>query len=344
MTFTIVEADRPLRGVLVGAGFIGGQWAPELLAHPGTELVGWVDVAEDRARTAAAELGLDGLPVSASLTALLDGEEPDFIVNCTVPQAHHEVTVTALRRGVSVLSEKPMAVTLEEARSMVAAADEARRLFAVNQNRRYMRSLVAFRRTVAELGPLGLLTSEFFMPYREGRFLHTLEHPLLQDMAIHLFDAARAVSGADPVSVYCESFRPGWTWYPGACSATAIFEMTGGLRYTFTGSWSAPGHPTSWTGTWRAAGTLGTACWDGAGDPTAEAAKGHVVRSYKQEADPFPGRRRYTGLAEGLEEFVTGLRTGRPPQGDCHDNIRSLAMVTAALESARSGTRVPIAI
>ncbi|TMR97936.1 Gfo/Idh/MocA family protein [Nonomuraea basaltis] len=344
MTFKTIEEDRPLRAVVVGAGFIGGQWAPELLAHPGTELVGWVDVAEDRARAAAAELGLDDLPVSSSLTAVLDGEEPDFIVNCTIPQAHHEVTVTALRRGVSVLSEKPMAVTLDEARSMVNAADEAGRLFAVNQNRRYMRSLVAFRRTVADLGPLGLLTSEFFMPYRGAPFLATLEHPLLQDMAIHLFDAARAVSGADPVSVYCESFRPAWTWYPGACSATAIFEMTAGLRYTFTGSWSAPGRPTSWTGTWRAAGTRGTACWDGDGDPAAGAAKGQVLRPYKQEADPFPGRRRYTGLAEGLQEFVTGLRTGRPPQGDCHDNIRSLAMVTAALESARTGARVPIAV
>ncbi|TMR08988.1 hypothetical protein ETD86_45380, partial [Nonomuraea turkmeniaca] len=76
------------------------------------------------------------------------------------------MTVTALRRGVSVLSEKPMSVTLVEARSMVNVADEARRLFAVNQNRRFMPGLVAFRRTVAELGPLGLMTSEFFMPYR----------------------------------------------------------------------------------------------------------------------------------------------------------------------------------
>ncbi|MEW9550602.1 Gfo/Idh/MocA family protein [Nonomuraea sp. NPDC050783] len=345
MTFAIVEEDRPLRAVVAGAGFIGRQWAPELLAHPGVELAGWVDVVAGRAREAARELGLDDLPAGTSLAGILEGEEPDFVVNCTVPQAHHEVTVTALRRGAAVLSEKPMAVTLEEARSMVRAAEESRRLFAVSQNRRHMRGLVAFRRTVGELGPLGLMTSEFFMPYRGAAFLSTLEHPLLQDMAIHLFDAARAVSGADPVAVYCESFRPAWTWYPGACSATAIFEMTGGLRYTFTGSWSAPGLPTSWTGSWRAAGTRGTARWDGEGDPVAEPAKGEVVRAYKREDDPHPERpRRYTGLAEGLAEFVTGLRTGRAPQGECHDNIRSLAMVTAALESARTGVRVPVTI
>jgi predicted dehydrogenase len=343
LTFDTVGEDRPLRGVVVGAGYIGGQWAPELLSRPDTELAGWVDVIEERARSSATALGLDGLPVSSSLTALLDGEEPDFVVNCTVPEAHRKVTVTALERGVPVLSEKPMSITLDEARVMVRAADRSRRLFAVNQNRRFLPNLVAYRRTVAELGPLGLLTSEFFMPYEGPGFLSSLEHPLLQDMAIHLFDAARAVSGADPVSVYCESFRPPWTWYPGACSATAIFEMTGGLRYTFTGSWSAPGLATSWTGSWRAAGSYGTARWDGHGRPTVEAAKGHKVRRHPPEPDRYAGRARFSGLAEGLEEFVTGLRTGQPPQGECHDNIRSLAMVTAALESVRTGARVPVA-
>jgi len=342
MTFDTVGADRPLRGVLVGAGFIGGQWAPELLAHPGTRLVGWVDVRPERAEAAAGKLGLDGLPTGPSLTAMLDGEEPDFIVNCTVPAAHREVTVTALERGVSVLSEKPMAVTLGEARDMIAAADRARRLFMVNQNRRYMPSLVAYRRTMAELGPLGLLTSEFSIPYRRGAFLDTLEHPLLQDLAIHLFDAARALSGADPVSVYCESFRPPWTWFPGACSATAIFELTGGLRYTFIGSWSAPGLPTSWTGRWRASGGRGTAEWDGEEAIAVGAAAGESLKPAGPEPDPCPGRRRYVGLAEGLAEFVTALRTGAPPQGECHDNVRSLAMVTAALESARTGARVPV--
>ncbi|WP_336206240.1 Gfo/Idh/MocA family protein [Nonomuraea sp. LPB2021202275-12-8] len=342
MTFDTVDEDRPLRGVVVGAGFIGGQWAPELLANPATRLVGWVDVEPERARASAAKLGLAGLPTGPSLTSLLDGEEPDFVVNCTVPDAHYEVTVAALERGVSVLSEKPMAVSLDEARGMVAAADRARRLFMVNQNRRYMPALVAYRRTVADLGALGMLASEFLMPYRGADFLSTLEHPLLQDMAIHLFDAARAVSGADPVAVYCESFRPPWTWYPGACSAVAIFEMTGGLRYTFTGSWSAPGLPSSWTGSWRASGSRGTALWDGEAAITVGAARGESLKPGEPEPDPHPGRRRFTGLAEGLAEFVAGLRTGSPPQGECHDNLRSLAMVTAALESARTGSRVPV--
>ena len=42
-------------------------------------------------------------------------------------------------------------------------------------------------------------------------------------MAIHLFDAARALTGADPVSVYCDSYNPPWSWYEGPAAAAAVF-------------------------------------------------------------------------------------------------------------------------
>lgn len=324
MTFDTITEDRPLRAVIAGAGFIGRQWATELRLHPDVELVGWADVDTDKMP------GLYG-----SVTEMLDTLRPDFLVNGTVPGAHHEVTLAALDRGVSVLSEKPMAVTFEEGAAMVAAADRARRLFMVSQNRRYLPGLVAYRRTVAELGELAILASEFYIPYKTVKFLDDLPHPLIQDMAIHLFDAARAISGTDPLSVYCESFRPAASWYTGACSATAIFEMTGGLRYVFSGSWSAPGLQTSWTGSWRAIGARGTAVWDGDATIRAEG-----VRPVELEKDVHAGSGRFQGLAWALREFVDALRTGRPPQGEGRDNLASLAMVTSALESAIRGERI----
>jgi predicted dehydrogenase len=49
-------------------------------------------------------------------------------------------------------------------------------------------------------------------------------------------------------------------------------------------------------------------------------------------------------IAGSLREFLNALRTGQTPQGECHDNIKSLAMVFAAIESARTGNRVEIAV
>jgi predicted dehydrogenase len=341
--FATVSGDRALRGVVVGAGWLGPYWARELVESPDAELVGWVDLDACRARARADELRLGRLATGGSLPAMLEAQVPDFVVNVTAPGAHHEVTMTALEHGAAVLSEKPMAPTMEQAREMVATAERANRLFMVSQNRRYMPTLVAYRETVGRLGTLASVTCDFYRAHRTdvGSFLATFEQPLLLDMAIHLLDGARAITGADPVSVYCESYNPPWSWFAGASAAHAIFELTGGLRLVLNGSWCADGFQTSWTGSWRAVGERGSAVWDGESAPSLDPAPGleidAVVPGPKVLADD-----RFYGLEEALADFVRALRTGSRPQGECHDNLRSLAMCHAAVESAR--TRRPVRI
>jgi predicted dehydrogenase len=335
--------DGPLRGVVAGAGALGPYWARELVASPDTELVGWADLDPARARAAAEKLGARGLPVDGSIEKLLEAQEPDFLVNVTAPAAHHDVTIAALDRGVAVVSEKPMAATLPEALAMVEAAERNRRLFMVSQNRRYKPTLQAFREVVAGLGPLSSLTCDFYRAHREAQaaFLYTFAQPLLLDMAIHLFDGARAISGTDPLSVYCESYDPPGTWYAGPAAATAIFRMTDDVRFTFTGNWAADGFTTSWTGTWRVVGALGSATWDGDSAPEVEGSPTAPLRA-PVVSDPPEREGRFAGLEGALADFVAGLRTGAVPPGECHDNLRSLAMCHAAVDSAARGVPVPV--
>ena len=194
---------------------------------------------------------------------MLAEQRPGFLVNVTPPSAHHDVAIAALEQGLDVLSEKPLAASLAEAHAMIAAADRAGRLLMVSQNRRYMPELVAFRDTVVQLGRLSTLTCEFHIAHRvpDSRFLNSFPQPLLLDMAIHLFDGARAISGADPLSVYCDSYNPPWSWYDGPAAAHAVFRMSDELRFAFTGNWAADGFRTSWTGTWRAVGERGSVTW-----------------------------------------------------------------------------------
>jgi predicted dehydrogenase len=344
VTHQTITGDRPLRGVVVGAGGLGPFWAKELLDSPDTELAGWVDLDVARAKEKATALRLPKLPTGPSLPAMLAAEAPDFVVNVTAPLAHHDVTIGALEGGAAVLSEKPMAPSMREAREMVAAADRAGRLFMVSQNRRYMPGLVAYRETLGKAGALASLVCDFYLAHRvpPEHFLFTLDQPLLLDMAIHLFDAARAVTGADPVTVYAESYNPPGSWFPGDAAANAIFEMTGGLRFVLNGSWCGDGFRTSWTGSWRGVGERGSATWDGESAPAVD--PGPDFDDFKPVL-PGPNttrKGRFDGLAGALAEFVTALRTGAVPQGECHDNLRSLAMCHAAVESARTGIRVPV--
>ena len=58
------------------------------------------------------------------------------------------------------------------------------------------------------LGPLTTLHSDFYIGAHFGGFREQMRHVLLLDMAIHTFDAARLLSGADPVAVYCQEWNP----------------------------------------------------------------------------------------------------------------------------------------
>jgi predicted dehydrogenase len=171
-----------------------------------------------------------------------------------------------------------------------------------------------------------------------------MEDPLLLDMAIHLFDAARFVTGEEPVSVYCESYSPPWEWYAGHSAANALFRMTGDVRLAFNGSWTADGFPTSWTGRWRVFGERGSAMWDGVRAPRVQAAPGVRLEPVPPVREPRTSATRFGGLRHALAEFVGSLRSGRPPQTDGRDNLRSLAMCHAAVQSARTGQPLPVAV
>jgi predicted dehydrogenase len=335
-----------LRAVLVGAGGMGQSWARNLLACDDVALIGWVDLRKEAATEAAAVLELRDLFIGATLGEALQACRPDFVVDVSIPEAHHDVTLEALAAGLPVLGEKPMADTMDRARAMVEAADRAGKLYMVSQSRRYHAGLATFRDLIAaHAGPLGILNVDFFLGPHFGGFRETMANPLLLDMAIHTFDAARYLSAADPVAVYCEEFNPPWSWYGNGASATALFELSDELRFTYRGSWCAEGRMTSWEGEWRAVGAKGTAIWDGTAAPVAEVvtARGEFFSAVEERRRPVPILA-HEGIAGSLREFVGALRTGATPMGECHDNIKSLAMVFAAIESAATGKRVPVQV
>lgn len=330
--FAIIPDDgTPLRVVVVGAGGMGRAWLRTVEESPLVELVGIVDLDLDTARIAAAATGRTDLPVGAGTAALASDVGAQAVINVTVPAAHHPVTTEALAAGLPVLGEKPVASTVAEGLSLAAAAELHGQLFMVSQSRRYNRHLFEAKRLSASLGAVGIVSAEFFKAPHFGGFRDAMEHPLLLDMAIHQFDMARFLLDADPVSVFCEEYNPSWSWYRGDAGSTAIFEMTGGERFVFTGSWCSPGQETSWNASWRISGEHGTVLWDGDNRPVSSIA-----------SDAGTGEDPGLEIAGSLRDFVAAVRTGSPPMGRVHQNIMSLAMVEAAILSAATGSRVSV--
>lgn len=323
--------DGPVRVVQVGAGEMGRAWIAALAASDEAELVGLVDLDVTVAHEALADAEIEDVHVGTSLTEVARATGADVVVNVTVPIAHLPVNVEALAAGYPVLCEKPAAPTVSDALRQAAAAEVHGRLLMISQSRRCVDGLRALRDQTRRLGDVGAVATEFFRAPHFGGFREEMEHTLLVDMAIHHFDAARFVLERDPVAVYAEEYNPSWSWYRGDANATAIFEFEGGARYTYSGSWCAPGRETSWNGRWRVSGADGTAEWDGDGAPSAEI-RGLAA---EQELDTAP-----EGIDGALADFLAALRTGERPETDARANIASLAMVEAAVRSASTGRRV----
>jgi predicted dehydrogenase len=311
------------------------------------DVVGLVDVNPMAAKALAEEFGLIDAVIGRDLGAVLAETSADMVFDVVIPAARHDVVATALAHGCHVLSEKPMASSIEEGRSLIAQAGAAGKVHAIVQNRRFISGIRRIRRLI-ESGALGELTAihcDFFIGAHFGGFREEMDNVLLLDMAIHTFDAARFVADKVPVAVYCHESNPRGSWYAHGAAANAIFEFSDDVTFTYRGSWCAEGANTSWESQWRIIGIKGTLLWDGADDFQAHKIAGTegFFRPLDTVPVPEPTNEAQThGHASVIADFLAAIKTGGTPETVSNDNINSLAMVFAAIESARTRQRVTL--
>jgi predicted dehydrogenase len=340
-------SNIPLRIVLAGCGGMSGAWLDAVKTRLDVEVVGLVDIVEEAASKRANDYALVDAVIGTDLVTVLGQTTPDIVFNCTIPEAHYAITMTALKHGCHVLSEKPLASSIAQAREMIDAAQQAGKLFAVIQNRRYDANIRRLRSLLAsqELGPITTVNCDFYIGAHFGGFRDHMPHVLLLDMAIHTFDAARLLTGADPVAVYCKEWNPVGSWYDRDASAIAVFEMTNGIVYTYRGSWCANGLATTWESDWRIVAQNGSVKWDGTDNFQAQAVAetGGFISTYRDVTLPALQPQDAIGGHAGLiHDFIECVSTGRQPETSASDNSKSLAMVFAAIESAETGQRVAV--
>lgn len=336
------------RVIVVGAGGISNPWFSAICAEQ-LQVVAVVDLRREAAEAQIEKFKLAGTAASTDLDqALRDhAKDADFLIDLTVPAAHFDVTTRALRAGLHVVGEKPMAETMRQAREMIRVSEATGKRFMTSQSRRWDTNHVTLADTL-RAGRLGKVTGaycEFFIGAHFGGFRDVMRNVLILDMAIHHFDLARMFLGSNCKRVWCEESNPQGSWYAHGANATAIFDMENGVRFHYRGSWCAEGCHTSWNGDWRIVGTDGSLIYEKDKLP-----RGQVVADRSEtkfhlplkELDVTPTTVEKTAFHGGLNEMLRFLRTGRKPQTECHDNIHSLAMVHGAIQSAAEGRWIDV--
>ncbi|MEU9134526.1 Gfo/Idh/MocA family oxidoreductase [Streptomyces sp. NPDC048404] len=209
----------PLRVGLVGYGLAGSVFhAPLIATTEGLALDTVVTSNPERQAQARAEFG-DGLRFAATPDELLDrADELDLIVIASPNKTHVPIATAALKAGLPVVVDKPIAGTAAEARELAALADERGLLLSVFQNRRWDNDFLTLRKLFAdgELGDVWRFESRFerWRPQPKGGWRESGDPAeiggLLYDLGSHLVDQALVLFGP-AASVYAESDvrRPG---------------------------------------------------------------------------------------------------------------------------------------
>ncbi|BDD68657.1 glucose-fructose oxidoreductase [Sphingobium sp. TA15] len=135
-------------------------------------------------------------------------DNPDIdVVYVVLPNSMHaEYSIRAAQAGKHVMCEKPMAVSVAECEAMIAACRKAGTKLMIGYRSRfepYNRLAIELARS-GHVGPTRLITAEHGFPARPGQW--RLDRPLsgggsLMDIGIYSLNAARYLTGEDPVSV-----------------------------------------------------------------------------------------------------------------------------------------------
>jgi predicted dehydrogenase len=115
---------------IIGTGGMGNWHCVNLKKVPGVKITACCDISGERAKAFAEKHGIPA--VYTDYNKMLDAEDLDGITNVTPDSAHKNVALAVLKKGIPLLSEKPLATTLADAKIMAQAAKKAKVINMVN--------------------------------------------------------------------------------------------------------------------------------------------------------------------------------------------------------------------
>lgn len=190
-----------MKVAVVGCGNISRVHFKAIEHNPSLELVAVADIKLDRAQSSAEEYGVNAY---GSLDELLANETVDCVHICTPHYIHTPLAITALDRGINVLTEKPCSMTLEQLEQLRAAQKRSGKAVGVCFQNRYNECVKYVRRVIAS-GELGApLSIRAFVTWSRGRDYYsddwhgTLAKEgggLLINQSIHTLDLMRCFGG-----------------------------------------------------------------------------------------------------------------------------------------------------
>lgn len=187
-----------LRAGVIGVGAMGRHHVRVLSEIPGAELIAVADVSQELVDSVASSYGIKGY---SDIDAMLENEQLD-VVSIVVPTSlHHEISIKAMRLGINVLCEKPIASTVELAKEMIQVAhDEGVRLM-IGHIERFNPAILELKKRLDKAGEIYQITSRRLGPFPD----RIRDVGVVVDLASHDIDAMNFLLDSPAESVFAHT-------------------------------------------------------------------------------------------------------------------------------------------
>lgn len=260
---------RTIRVGLLAYGAIGHEHNQAVQDTPGLELLAVCDANPQRLE-AALQLAPHATTFGDA-REMLDSGLLDLVVISTPPNCHYEWAKESLRRGIHVVLEKPMALTVEQCDELISLASEAGLMLVVYQNRRFDEDFVMMRQIIrsGEIGDVYHYDSFVGGYSRPCDYWHSnaeVSGGAIFDWGSHFIDQILNIIPDDVAHVSGQNHKRVWTHATNADHAFVTITFVSGKQATFVHSDLAAARKPKF----YVLGTKGaiTGDWDPAGEPS----------------------------------------------------------------------------
>jgi predicted dehydrogenase len=357
---------KKLRYGIIGTGWIAEAHVESLKQMPDVEIVAAADLIPGKAEKFVKRYGLPNVRCYPDHKSMLEAEELDAVSVCTYNTTHAVCTIDSLDKGVNVLLEKPMCVTVEEAADIIRAEKRSGKILSIGFQPR-MDDNMKMVRKVVQSGELGKV---YYIQTGGGRrrgipnstFIEkkTAGIGALGDIGCYALDLVlNAIDNPKPITVsgYKSNYfgtNPKYNNPKDAARfdvddfAAGFIRLEGDIVLDFRISWAmhldTPGD-TVILGTEGALRIPSTECWNGTAGGPMKLYKDVAGQQVEFEIPLFPVVDSFGGLFyRKLRSFVEAIFTGGEAPVPSHQIYYNQAILDAIDKSAELGCEIKVTL
>jgi len=221
-----------VRVAMIGAGGMANNvHYPSLASFADVEIAAICDLDEQRLQKTADQYNIQGR--YTNYRKMVAEVAPDAVYVIGPPHIMYDIWTWCLGEGLNLYIEKPMGITIHQARALAYLADQKRCITQVSFQRRSSPLVVQLRNECLKRGPIVHAECAFYK-CEPKPYLHARDH--MMDDGVHAIDTLRWMCGGEVVNVASQCKRIGT---PDINFISALLEFDNGTTGVMLNSWTS---------------------------------------------------------------------------------------------------------